>query len=209
MLHRQGEEVNHKRVYRIYRQENLQVRKRAKRKVRLFRKPLAPARNPNQCWSLDFVSDSLVTGRRYRTLNVIDEFTRECLGIEVDFGLSGKRVARFLDQLVWANGKPDMLVLDNGPEFVSNAMLQWSTERNVALDFIRPGKPMENAFCESFNGKFRDECLNEHCFLDIEHARAVIEQWRDDYNCRRPHSSLGGLTPKELARFVQKQEVYA
>jgi putative transposase len=209
LLHRQGESVNHKRVYRIYCEEKLQVRKRTRKKLRLFRKPLEPATRPNQRWSLDFVSDSLTNSRRYRTLNVIDEFTRECLGIEVDFSLSGKRVARFLDRLIWTHGKPERLVLDNGPELTSNAMLSWSTDQNVFLDFIHPGKPMENAFCESFNGKFRDECLNENCFFDINHAREIIEAWRDDYNRRRPHSSLGNLTPKEFARFFGKREVSA
>jgi putative transposase len=209
LLHRAGEEVNHKRVYRIYCEEKLQVRKRTRKKVRMFRKPLQPAKRPNERWSLDFVSDRLTNSRRYRTLNVVDEFTRECLGIEVDFSLSGKRVARFLDQLIWCHGKPDRIVLDNGPELTSNAMLSWSEQQNVFLDFIRPGKPIENAICESFNGKFRDECLNEHCFLDINHARAIIEDWRDDYNRRRPHGSLGGLIPKEFARFFGKREVSA
>lgn len=209
LLHQEGIRVNKKRVYRIYCQENLQVRKRRRKKIRLYRQPLEPATRPNQRWSLDFVSDSLATGRRFRTLNVIDEFTRECLAIEVDFSLPGKRVARVLDRLVWCHGKPERLVLDNGPEFTGNALLTWSTEQKIFLDFITPGKPMENAICESFNGRFRDECLNENWFLDIEQARATTEAWKDDYNCHRPHGSLGRVAPREFAKFFSEQKVSA
>jgi putative transposase len=209
LLNRSGDAVNHKRVYRIYTEENLQVRKRTRKKIRLFRKPLEPAKRPNQRWSLDFVSDTLSSGRRFRTLNVIDECTRECLGIEVAFSLSGRRVARVLDRLMWCHGKPERIVLDNGPELRSTAMQDWSKQNNVFLDFINPGKPMENAICESFNGRFRDECLNENWFLNINHARTTIESWRDDYNRFRPHGSLGNLTPKEFARFLNKTEVSA
>lgn len=205
MLQRAGEEVNHKRVYRIYCEEGLQVRKRRRKKERQFRKPLEPARSPNERWSMDFVSDSLATGRRFRTLNVVDECTRECLSIEVDFSLTGKRVARVLDRLIWLNGKPISIVLDNGPEFTSNALRTWSEKNDVKLDFIRPGKPMENAICESFNGKFRDECLNEGWFTDINHAKVIIEEWLKDYNTARPHGALGHLTPKEFARFLNKK----
>ncbi len=201
LLHRSGEVINQKRVYRIYCEENLQVRKRKRKKVRLFRQPLKPATRPTQRWSMDFVSDSLSTGRRFRTLNVIDEFTRECLAIEVDFSLPGKRVARVLDRLVWIHGRPEQIILDNGPEFTGSAMMEWSTENNVFLDFIQPGKPMENAICESFNGRFRDECLNESWFTEIEQARSIIEAWRQDYNCARPHGGLGALTPREVARL--------
>ena len=203
MLQRAGEEINHKRVYRIYCEENLQVRKRRKKKERLFRKPLEPAKRPNERWSIDFVSDSLATGRRFRTLNVVDECTRECLGIEVDFSLNGHRVARLLDRLIWCYGKPKQIVLDNGPEFTSIALHTWSTKTDVFLDFISPGKPMENAICESFNGKFRDECLNEYWFTDIDHARLIIEEWRNDYNAARPHGSLGNLTPTEFASLTR------
>lgn len=201
LLHRAGIAVNQKRVYRIYCEENLQVRKRKRKKVRVYRKPLKPASRPTQRWSMDFVSDSLSSGRRFRTLNVIDEFTRECLAIEVDFSLPGKRVARVLDRLVWLHGRPEQIVLDNGPEFTGNAMMDWSTANGVALDFIQPGKPMENAICESFNGRFRDECLNENWFADIDHSRQLIEAWREDYNGARPHGALGTLTPREVARL--------
>lgn len=187
----------------------MQVRKRSRKKVRIFRKPLGLATRPNERWSLDFVSDSLSGGRKFRTLNVIDDCTRECLGIEVDFSLPGKRVARVLDRLVWCHGKPERIVLDNGPELTSNAMLEWSITNNVFLDFISPGKPMENAICESFNGRFRDECLNENWFRCIDEAQMIIAAWRDDYNRLRPHGSLGNLTPKEFARVLNKQEVSA
>lgn len=192
-------------MYRIYREESLQVRKRRRKKERLFRKPLEPAKRPNERWSMDFVSDSLSTGRRFRTLNVVDECTRECLAIEVDFSLTGKRVVRVLDRLIWLNGKPASIVLDNGPEFTSAAVREWSENTGVNLDFIQPGKPMENAICESFNGKFRDECLNEGWFTGIEHARSIIAEWLTDYNSARPHGTLGNLTPKEFARFLNKK----
>lgn len=210
LIRQDGKHVNHKRLYRIYCEENLQVRKRSrKKKVRLFRQPLAPASRPHEQWSMDFVSDSLATGRRYRTLNVVDNCTRECLAIEIGFSLTGHRVARVLDRLVWLHGKPGRIVLDNGPEFTSNALLAWSTRNNVFLDFIAPGKPMENAICESFNGRFRDECLNENWFVDIQEARHVIEEWRADFNTVRPHSSLGNLTPMEFSNSFMKQQVSA
>lgn len=209
MLQKDGHQVNHKRVYRIYTEENLQVRKRKHKKVRLFRKPLEPATRPNERWAMDFVSDTLASGRRFRTLNIIDECTRECLAIEVDFSLTGQRVARTLDRIAWCHGKPLRIVLDNGPEYTSKALLAWSTENNVFLDFITPGKPMENAICESFNGKFREECLNEHWFRNIDEAHQIIEEWRCDYNTVRPHSSLNNLTPKEFADSFIKQQVSA
>jgi putative transposase len=209
LLQRSGEVINHKRVYRIYCQEKLQVRKRNRKKIRLFRKPLEPALRPNERWSMDFVSDALASGRRFRTLNVVDEFTRESLGIEVDFSLTGHRVAKLLDRLIWCHGKPSRIVSDNGPEFTSNALLKWAAKNDVFIDYIRPGKPMENAICESFNGKFRDECLNENWFSDIQDARRIIEDWREDYNTARPHGSLGQLTPKEFAFMFNKKEVSA
>jgi putative transposase len=205
LLQQEGEPVNHKRVYRIYSEEGLQVRKRRRKKARLFRQPLKPASRPNERWSMDFVSDSLASGRRYRTLNVIDECTRQCLAIEPAFSITGHRVARILDRLVWCHGKPKSIVVDNGTEFTSNAMLKWSDNNDVCLDFIHPGRPMENAYCESFNGKFRDECLNDHCFLDLDEAHQVIEDWRQDYNTQRPHSSLGNHTPQEFFESFMQQ----
>lgn len=209
MLQRKGEEINHKRVYRIYCEEKLQVRKRKRKKVRVFRKPLEPSTRPNQRWSMDFVSDSIAGKRRYRALNVIYEFTRECLSIEVAFSLPGARVAQVLDRLVWLHGKPEKIVLDNGPEYTGAAMLKWSAMNEVFLDYIQPGKPMENAICESFNGRFRDECLNENWFISIDHAKAVIEDWRLDYNEAGPHGSPGLLAPKEFSLFFNKRDLSA
>lgn len=209
LLQREGIRINPKRVYRIYCEENLQVRKRKRKKLKVFRKPLIPVERPNQRWSMDFVSDTIAIGRRFRTLNVIDDFTRECLAIEVAFSLPGERVTRVLNRLIYMHGKPEKIVLDNGPEFTGGAMLKWSSENNIELDFIRPGKPMENAICESFNGRFRDECLNETWFLDLEHAKGTIEDWRIDYNEARPHGSLNQLTPTEYANSVKVEELSA
>jgi len=209
LLKRDGWSVNEKRVYRIYKQEGLQVRKRCRKRERRIRKPLEPASYPCQRWSLDFVSDSLSSGRRFRTLNVIDEFTRECLAIEVDFSLPGERVVRVLDRLIWCYGKPGSLVLDNGPEFTGKALFAWSKKFDVRLDFIRPGKPMENGICESFNGRFRDECLNEVWFRSIDEARTITEEWRQDYNTIRPHGALGRITPSEFAQQFREQQLSA
>ena len=142
----------------------------------------------------------MATGRRFRTLNVVDDFTRECLAIEVDTSLSGLRVARVLQRLIDLRGLPGLIVSDNGSEFTSKALDSWAYQRDVGLQFIRPGKPVENAYIESFNGKLRDECLNENWFTDLEDARSKIEAWRRDYNEVRPHSSLDNRTPMEFSR---------
>jgi putative transposase len=201
LLRRDGWKVNIKRVLRIYREANLQVRKRLKRRVAIGRGDLAAAAmSLNERWSLDFVHDTLTSGRRIRTLNVVDDFTRECLAIEVDTSLSGHRVARVLDAIGFVRGFPQTIVMDNGPEFTSRAMLQWGAAKFIALQFIQPGKPTQNAKVESLNGRVRDELLNAHTFLDIHDARERAETWRKDYNEIRPHSSLGYRTPKEFAR---------
>ncbi|MNK99004.1 IS2 transposase TnpB [compost metagenome] len=199
MLRREGFRVNHKRVYRLYRAEGLAVRKRKRKRINATqRQPHALPTRPNQRWSMDFVSDGLGNGRRFRTLNIVDDFSRECLAIEADFSLPGERVARVLDALIEVRGKPEAIVIDNGPEFAGKALDTWSYERGVALLFIRPGKPIENAFIESFNGRFRDECLNQNWFLSMKHARALISAWKEDYNTVRPHSALGNIPPAEF-----------
>ncbi len=200
LLAREGVRLNHKKLYRIYKEERLTVRKRGGRKRALgTRRPMTIPQEGNQRWSLDFVSDVLNDGRRFRILNVIDDFTRECLTTVVDNSLSGIRVARELDRIAERRGYPLMVLSDNGTELTSNTVLQWQEERKVEWHYIQPGKPMQNGFVESFNGRLRDECLNEHLFRSFAHARNVIETWRRDYNNYRPHTSLDGLTPIEFA----------
>ena len=199
LLCREGWVVNHKRVYRIYRTEGLSVRRRCRKRVARERLPAWAPTAPNECWALDFVSDALSWGRKIRMLTIVDAFTRESLAIEVDTSLSGVRVARVLDQVITERGQaPQAIVLDNGPELTSKALDRWAYERGVVLRFIEPGKPVQNCFIESFNGRLRDECLNEHWFLSVADARRIIEAWRIDYNRERPHSSLGNLAPEEF-----------
>jgi putative transposase len=157
----------------------------------------------NQRWSLDFVSDVLADGRRFRALVIVDDFTRECLALVVDTSIFGRRVG-VLDAIVAARGKPLMIVSDNGTELTSHAILRWQQECGVGWHYIAPGKPIENAFVQSFNGRFRDECVNEHVFRGLPMARRIIEAWRRDYNARRPHTSLGGLAPNEFAALSQQ-----
>lgn len=203
LLRRDGWIDNHKRIERIYREEGLQVPKRKKRKTAYKRKekPASPSR-VNDRWSMDFVHDVTAEGRKLRALNVIDDCTRECLWIEVDTSLGGERVTRVLDNLLDLRGKPERLVMDNGPEFTGHKLDQWAYENGVLLDFIEPGKPQQNGYVESFNGKFRDECLNEHWFIDMDDAREIIEEWRVDYNEQRPHSSLNYMAPAEFAAHL-------
>lgn len=200
LLAREGHSVNHKKLFRLYRAERLGVRKRGGRKRALgTRAPMALPQGVNQRWSLDFVSDALGCGRRFRVLGVVDDFTRECLALVVDTSLSGLRVGRELDRLVALRGAPAMIVSDNGTELTSNAMLRWQAKTGVLWHYIAPGKPQQNGFVESFNGRFRDECLNEHLFGSLSAARRIIEAWRIDYNTQRPHTSLNGLTPNAFA----------
>lgn len=201
VLRREGFCDNLKRIHRVYREEKLQVKVRKRRKTARWRgpKPL-PASRRNERWSMDFMSDQLADGRKIRLLNVVDDFTRECLAIEVDTSLSGWRVTRVLDRLVRRHGHPQRLVMDNGPEFTGKALDRWAYEHRVELAFIQPGKPVQNAYAESFNGTCRNECLNEHWFVSLGDARQLLEAWRIDYNEERPHSSLGGKTPSEYIR---------
>ena len=205
LLRREGIKDNVKRILRVYREAKLQVRRRAKRRVALGRGNPAPTVSRiNARWSLDFVHDTLRTGRTIRTLNVIDNFTRECLAIEVDTSLPGTRVARVLDAIADGRGYPETIVMDNGTELTSLAMLAWARDRNVRLHYIAPGKPTQNAYVESFNGKFRDECLNENTFDSLSEAREEIERWRVDYNTNRPHRALGQQTPEGFARSLEQ-----
>ena len=204
LVDREGLHVNHKRVYSVYREAKLQVRRRRrKRLTRGQRVPLPPASHRTERWSMDFTVDTLADGRGFRTLNIVDDFTRECVAIEVDRSLPGLRVVRVLDRLAETVGLPAILVMDNGPEFSGRVLDTWAYARGVQLRFIRPGKPIENAFVESFNGKFRDECLNEHWFASVAEARTLIEAWRVDYNTVRPHSALAGQTPQQFARSTE------
>jgi len=199
---REGMIMNRKKLLRLYREEKLTVARRGGRKRALgTRAPLAMPIGPNQCWALDFVSD----GRRFRILTVVDVHTRECLGLVADTSISGIRLARELDGLIARRTKPQMVVSDNGTEMTSMAILRWSQDRSVQWHYIAPGKPMQNGFVESFNGRLRDECLNETLFTSLPHARAVLENWRDDYNHVRPHSGLGGATPVEAAAKSRSQ----
>ena len=199
MIAREGFEVNHKKLRRIYREEKLQVRRRGGRKRALdTRKPMVLPDGPNQRWSLDFVSDALTDGRRFRILAVVDDFSRENLVLVADTSLSGHRVARELDKVTVERGRPETIVSDNGTEFTSMAILKWVRETDVDWHYIAPRKPQQNGFIESFNGKLRDECLNETLFDTLVDARHTLEEWQEDYNWRRPHSALGNLTPMEF-----------
>lgn len=201
MLRREGTVINHKRVFRVYQAANLQVRKRLKRRVAFGRGEPAPTVSQmNERWSLDFVHDTLQDTRRIRVLTIVDDFTRESLALEVDTSISGNRMSTVLDRIAEFRGYPKTIVMDNGSEMTSLAMLAWAARRQVRLHYIAPGKPTQNAFIESFNGRFRDECLNEHVFSTLAEARLTIEAWRQDYNAGRPHKSLGHLTPEEFAQ---------
>ena len=202
LLRREGLVMNHKKLRRLYREERLQVRRRGGRKRALgTRAPLTIAQGPNQRWSLDFVSDALSDGRRFRILAVVDDFTRECLCLVADTSLSGVRVARELDAIIVTRGRPASIVSDNGTELTSLAILRWSQEARVEWHYIAPGKPTQNAFVESFNGRLRDELLNETLFGSLAHARQALAAWKNDYNTVRPHSGLGNLPPEDYARL--------
>jgi putative transposase len=201
LLRRDGFEVNHKRVYRIYRDEKLLVhlRRRRRRCAALARVVLSKAQRPNQQWAMDFMSDTLASGRRFRVFTLVDHFTREGIAVDVAHSLPSRRVVEVLDRVCAERGYPELIVIDNGPEFISKTLDAWAFLHGVQLHFIRPGKPVDNAYCESFNGRFRDEFLNENWFLGIEEASRDAEAWRIDFNEVRPHTSLRYKTPKEFA----------
>ena len=200
LLKTEGLVCNKKRTYRIYNELNLQVRTKSRKKLTRPRMPMIVPIGTNIRWSMDFVSDQLANGRRFRVLNVIDDYSREVIGQLTQFSINGNQVARFLNQLIELRSKPDQVICDNGTEFTSKAMYFWQQQSGVKLGFIQPGKPTQNAFVESLNGKFRNECLNQHWFKSIEQAEMIINKWRQHYNHQRPHSSLKYLTPMAFAK---------
>lgn len=207
MLKREGLVVNHKRTERIYRDEKLSLRlKKRKRRPAAARMVLPQPERPNQRWSMDFVHDALWSGRKFRALTIVDDYTRESPAIEVDTSIGGRRVCRVLDRLAESRGLPEVIVMDNGPEFIGKALDKWAYDKGVKLHFIQPGKPTQNAYVESFNGKFRDECLNDNWFTTMHQAKVIIETWRKDYNETRPHSSLNDLTPIEFMQKINVQK---
>jgi putative transposase len=205
MLKREGLVVNHKRTERIYNEEGLALRRKRSRKGAAGVRVIHPSPvRPNQRWSMDFVSDTTVSDRRFRALTIIDDYSRECPAIEVDTSLGVARVVGVLERLSEIRGLPELITMDNGPEFAGKAMDEWAYRRGIKLNFIRSGKPVESAFAESFNGRLRDECLNTNWFMSVRHARMFIETWRLDYNEVRPHSSLKGKTPNEFIEAVAR-----
>lgn len=200
LLRREGRHANHKRVFRLYQGAGLSVRRRKKRHgVAVERERLELPSRPNEVWSMDFVSDALACGRRIKALTIVDDFTKESIDIAVDHGISGHYVTRILDQAIRFRGTPTAIRTDQGPEFTGKALDQWAYRNGVQLKLIQPGKPTQNAYIESFNGKFRDECLNEHWFTSLAQARILVAGWRRDYNECRPHSALDYQTPAEFA----------
>jgi len=203
LLQREGDPSCVNRVYRLYREEGLAVRKRrARRRAVGTRAPILVEARPNARWSLDFVHDQFACGRRFRVLNIVDDVTRECLGAIPDTSISGRRVARELTDIIAWRGKPGMIVSDNGTELTANAILVWCKDHKIDWHYIAPGKPMQNGYVESFNGRLRDELLNETLFHGLDHARAVIREWVEDYNTCRPHSSIGYRTPAAYAETI-------
>lgn len=202
-----GEKANRKRVHRLYRINKLQLQYRRKaRRLGTTAQPLPVPDHPNRIWAVDFMHDALYTGRKIRFLNIVDACTRECLEIETDYGFSGERVSRILDVLLVTRGVPEIIMSDNGPEFQSAAIMRWAARNRVHWHFIAPGKPNQNAWIESFNGKFRDECLNIHAFATIAETRRIVFNWKDEYNKVRPHSAIGRIPPLAYAvRFKQQK----
>jgi len=207
LLLREGWQINHKRVYRLYRQEGLSLRLKSKKKRTSEARILMPvATAPNQVWSMDFMADRLADGRQFRLLTLVDNFSRVSPAIEVDFSLTGKRVVEVLERLKRTHGLPQAIKVDNGSEFISKALDQWAYRNGIRLEFSRPGKPTDNAFIESFNGRVRQECLNQHWWLSINEGQFEIEKWRIDYNEQRPHSSLEFQTPSQyVVKWKMKQ----
>lgn len=200
VLRAEGVVINHKRTERLYREEQLSLRRKHRKKLpAVLRVPLPSATRPNERWSMDFIHDQLANGRRFRTLTIVDDFTRQCPALWTDHSIGGHGVIRVLEQLAKAHGLPRAITVDNGPEFTGKILHDWAQKHGVKLNFTTPGKPTQNAFIESFNGKFRNECLNGHWFTTLNEARLLIERWRQEYNQIRPHSSLGRIPPNRFA----------
>ena len=208
LLRREGQQLNHKRIYRLYRDLGLAMRRRKRRHSgqRLAAATKSPLQRANQRWAMDFVADTLAHGRTFRVLTIIDEHTRECLAVETDTSLPGLRVIRVLKHLAQTRGLPEEIHVDHGPEFVCRSVRSWCETHRVLLRYIEPGRPMQNGYIESFNGRLRDECLNANWFLNLASARIQLESWRSDYNQLRPHSGLGYQTPNEFAALVAQRQ---
>jgi putative transposase len=210
MLRREKWAVNHKRVERLYGEEGLSLRiRKRKKRTAMVRVPLPKPERPGQVYAMDFVHDRLANGRRIKCLTIVDPLAKESPAIEVDQSIPGLRVCRALDRIFAGRPLPETIIVDNGPEFSGKALDEWAYRHGVKLHFIEPGKPIQNAFCESFNGKFRDECLNEHWFLTLQEAQELIEAWRKEYNEVRPHSSLDGKTPAEFIQYLLDEAMRA
>jgi putative transposase len=209
LLEREGRRVNPKRVYRLYRAEGLSLRRKARKRLRRSAPAATALSRANQRWSMDFVSDAIAGLRPFRVFALVDDYTRECLALEADTSLSGERVRRVLERVTEDRGRPEALRSDNGPELTSRVLEAWSLESRVRREFIEPGKPQQNGFVESFNGRLREECLNTHWFTSLADARRKLEAWRRDYNGARPHSSLGYRTPEEFAERAANRGVAA
>jgi putative transposase len=200
LLRREGQIVNHKRVFRVYRAAGLSVKRKKRKRLMRIGQPAFTASRPNQQWAIDFVHDRMANGRTIRVLSVVDTFTRECLALEVDTCLPSRRVIRALDRVIAVRGKPERIRMDNGSELTSRHFLAWGIDQRIELVHIQPGKPIQNAHVESFHGRLRDECLNTQWFRNLWHARRQIAAWRDEFNQQRPHSSLDYRTPHEFAQ---------
>ena len=210
MLKRESLVINHKRTERIYREERLSLRlKKRKKKAAVLRVMLPQAEHADQRWSMDLAADSTLAGRRFRALAIVDDYSRECPAIEVDSSIPGARVVDVLERLAETRGLPEVITVDNGPEFAGKTLDEWAYRRGIKLNFIRPGKPVENAYAESFIGRLRDECLNENWFASVKEARDIIETWRMDYNEVRPHSSLDNLSPREFIENTEKTLIHS
>lgn len=206
MLRREGFMINHKRTERIYKEEGLILRIRHRKKIAsALRAEVPKPEQPNHIWSMDFMRDSLSDSRKFKVLPIVDEYTHKCFKIEVDTSINGMRVCRALSEISQREALPEIIIIDNGPEFIGKALDSWAYQRGIKLHFITPGRPVENCYGESFNGKLRDECLNLHYFTGLDHARQTIEDWRIDYNTERPHSSLDNLTPEEFIRKLKEK----